>query len=87
MSFRGSLKQVIGFICSNAYVRNQNVITVIHVPRGKYYYLVDESSLNDTEKALNDGSQTILFSGSFRELRQFIIHDQLQMFPSDDAIH
>lgn len=85
MKFRGSLTQVVDFICGNEVVRKQTKISIIKVPGGKYYYLMDVEFPDHTIEQLELGSQFIIFEGSFAELKKIAVNKQLGLFTDEQT--
>lgn len=82
--FRGSLRQCI-LRCADIYHRTAcTYLSIICVPRGKYYYILADNELEQLDVNSSDGEQRLVFRGTFKELSEFFNSDQCNLFKGID---
>ncbi len=71
MSYRGSLTQCIDMLGSMYGANETQWISIIQVPRGKYYKIMTDGELEIAELDPNDGDSRLVFRGTLKELKIF----------------
>lgn len=71
MLARGSLKKCIECLIFQYHHYGQKMLSIVHVPRGKYYQVLTEEQLVDYNSKPKSNDMRLCFRGSARELEQF----------------
>jgi len=68
---RGSLKKCIEILLYQFNHAGEKQLSIVHVPRGKYYIALTEDMLLDYNRKPKSDEMRLLFRGTERELSQF----------------
>ena len=60
------------------------MLSIIHCPRGKYYFVLTEDQLLDYNNRTKSDDMRLLFRGSERELSRFYIEIPRNLFPEKE---
>lgn len=80
MIIRGSLKLCINSAQVTFQQTQHEMLSIINVPKGKYYFLVDEEGLLDYNMRDKSNEMRLVFRGTHRELSQFAKIVNLDLF-------
>lgn len=71
MSYRGSLTQCIDLLGNLFATKAYPLLSILVVPKGKYYKVMTDEELQIAEANPEDGDSRIVFRGTLKELSKF----------------
>lgn len=80
MAYRGSLTSCITYVGDAFAVRDIPALGIIHHPRAKYYSVVTQDELASPEYQPDTGDVRLVWYGTRKELRMFLLHPQADLF-------